>query len=161
MMLDRLTARTAMGLLVMLAAAPLAFALISQYGFGLWPCEMCHWQRWPYFAVLALGVMGWFIPSWTRLILGLAAIFFLANAGLAFFHVGVEQGWWQGVTACAGAGGGAQTIEELRQQLMNAPLIRCDEPTILFAGLSMAAGNMIYALAAAAFASILYAKVKP
>src|SRR3546814_20104899 len=23
-------------------------ALVSQYGFGLYPCEMCYWQRWPH-----------------------------------------------------------------------------------------------------------------
>src|SRR3546814_6094212 len=31
-------------------------ALVSQYGFGLYPCEMCYWQRWPHQAAALLAV---------------------------------------------------------------------------------------------------------
>ena len=37
-------------------AALLAGAYVSQYAFGLYPCEMCWWQRYPHFAALALAV---------------------------------------------------------------------------------------------------------
>jgi disulfide bond formation protein DsbB len=33
-----------------LPALLLAGAYVSEYGFGLYPCEMCWWQRWPHFA---------------------------------------------------------------------------------------------------------------
>ena len=39
-------------------ATPLALlggALGSQYLGGLYPCEMCHWQRWPHYAALPLA----------------------------------------------------------------------------------------------------------
>ena len=38
------------------AAAALAAALISQYGFDLQPCVLCIWQRWPYLAAILLGL---------------------------------------------------------------------------------------------------------
>ena len=34
-------------------AALLAGAYVSEYGFGLYPCEMCWWQRYAHFAALA------------------------------------------------------------------------------------------------------------
>ena len=32
-------------------------ALVSQYGFGLHPCEMCYWQRWPHQAAIVLALL--------------------------------------------------------------------------------------------------------
>ena len=32
-------------------------ALVSQYGFGLHPCEMCYWQRWPHQAAILLALL--------------------------------------------------------------------------------------------------------
>ena len=34
--------------------------------------------------------------------LWLLTLAFLATAGIALFHVGVEQKWWEGTTACTG-----------------------------------------------------------
>ena len=49
----RLAQRLALGVPALL----LAGAYVSQYGFGLFPCEMCWWQRWPHFAALALALV--------------------------------------------------------------------------------------------------------
>ena len=40
-------------------SALLGGALVSQYVGGLYPCEMCYWQRWPHGAaiLLALGAL--------------------------------------------------------------------------------------------------------
>ena len=42
--------------------ALLGGAYISQYGFGLYPCEMCWWQRYPHFAALVLAAIGLLQP---------------------------------------------------------------------------------------------------
>ena len=47
----------ARALAVLISAALLGGAYLSQYGFGLFPCEMCWWQRYPHFAALGLGLM--------------------------------------------------------------------------------------------------------
>ena len=65
--------------------------------------------------------------------------------GIAIFHVGVEQGWWQGTAACTGASTAGMTTEELTQAIMNAPVTRCDEPAFVFLGISMAGYDAIYA----------------
>ena len=44
--------RLARALALLLPAALLAGAWGSQLLGGLYPCEMCHWQRWPHYAAL-------------------------------------------------------------------------------------------------------------
>jgi len=126
-------------------AALLAGAYISQYGFGLFPCEMCWWQRWPHFVALGLAAIGFVAPP-RRLWIALAAFAVLVSGLIGGFHAGVEYGWWEGLTSCATAPrGGGDPLEAI----MNAPLIRCDmAPWALF-GVSLAGFNFLISTAGA------------
>lgn len=135
------------------AVAALAIAFAFQYGAGLRPCVLCVYQRYPYGVVIVLAAASLLVDGrWRALLLGLAAVALLVDAGIAGFHVGVEMGWWEGTTSCGG-GGGATTLEALKQQVMSAPLVRCDEVAWSFLGLSMAAWNGLFALALAGVAA--------
>jgi disulfide bond formation protein DsbB len=136
------------------ALAALCIAWLAQYGFGLAPCELCYWQRYGYWAAIALGVVAILQPARTsprRVALWLLTLAFVATAGIALFHVGVEQKWWQGFTSCTGQITAGMTAEELQQAIQNAPIVRCDEPAWTMFGLSMAGYDLLYALALAAF----------
>ena len=126
----------------------LASALASQYLGGLQPCELCLWQRWPWLAAAVLGVASTLLPGSARVLLALGAVALVVGAGIAGFHVGVEQGWWAGTSACGGAATPTD-IEALRRQLMAAPVVRCDAPALVVLGLSMAAWNGLVSLATA------------
>ena len=133
----------------------LGSALASQYLGGLAPCQLCHYQRWPYIAtiVLSLGALAAFRGLGARrVLLGLCGVLFLVGAGVAVYHVGVEQGWFQGPTSCSGAATEATTIEELRRQLLAAPIVRCDEVAWSMFGISMAGYNLIASLLLGGFA---------
>lgn len=151
-MIDSLLAPTRSGLLVALAAAgTLALVLIAQYGFGLPPCEMCHWQRWPHIAALVFGLGALLLPRWRAQLLGLAALSFAITGGIGVFHAGVEWKWWQGLTSCSSTTT-ASSLDALRAQLMAAPVVRCDEAAIRVLGLSMAGWNALWSAALAIFA---------
>lgn len=133
------------------AAAALAAALISQYGFGLQPCVLCVWQRWPYLAAILLGVAAVAVrrsPIARTGLTALAVAAILISGGIGAFHVGVEQGWWQGLAGC-GSVSATDDLATLRAQIMNAPIVRCDEVTFSVLGISMAGWNVLYALAVA------------
>jgi disulfide bond formation protein DsbB len=140
--------------LVMLAAggsaALLAAALVSQYGFGLWPCPLCLWQRWPHGAAILIGLAALAVPG--RLLPVLGALAALATAGIGLVHVGVEQGWWAGPAAClAGLGIGGLSPEALIDPTIAVPAApRCDEIAFRFAGLSMAGWNVLLSAGLAA-----------
>lgn len=134
-----------------LAAVTLGMAFLAQYGFGLAPCELCLWQRWPYGAAIAFAIAALALPRWRPALLALAGFSILASGGIAVFHVGVEEKWWQGLASCSGAPT-PNSIEALRAQLMAAPVVRCDEAAFRFLSLSMAGWNAIWSLVLGAFA---------
>lgn len=152
----RRSPRIAPALVAAASAAALAAALTAQYGFGLQPCELCIWQRWPYVAALVLGGAGALVPGLARWAVGLAGLAFLTGAGIAGFHAGVEYGWWEGLPGCAGEGlSGGVSMQDLESALAGAErVVPCDEPAFVVAGLSMAGWNFVLSLVLAA-ASLL------
>jgi disulfide bond formation protein DsbB len=131
---------------LLLALAPLAVALAAQYLGGLAPCPLCHWQRYPYVVAALLAAAGLFAAERpARLLVALAGLAILASAGIAAFHVGVEQKWWEGTAGCAGSiDFSGMTVEEMQQALEQTAPVRCDEPAWTFLGISMAGYNLIY-----------------
>ena len=78
-MLDTPYARAARWIVLLVPALLLGGAYLSQYAFGLFPCEMCWWQRWPHFAGLALALLAMLVPA-RRALTALAAIAILVSA---------------------------------------------------------------------------------
>jgi disulfide bond formation protein DsbB len=133
------------GLALTTATCLLVGALMFQYVGGLAPCALCIWQRWPHAAAIVLAAAAIALRSHMsslRMFTALAGISLLVTAGVGVFHVGVEQELWSGTVQC-GATGTAKTLEELRVQIMAAPVVRCtDVPWSMF-GVSMAGWNAI------------------
>jgi disulfide bond formation protein DsbB len=140
---------TARLIALLLPAALVGGAWIGQLFFGLVPCEMCHWQRWPHYAAIVLALLAFSVPGRiNRRALVVAAAIAIGISGLiGVYHAGVEYGWWEGVTACtASFTGGANDV---LAQIMNAPLVRCDVPQWTLFGISLAGFNAIFSLGGA------------
>ena len=151
---NRMTAARAIALLV--PASLLAGAYVSQYGFGLFPCEMCWWQRYAHFAALVPAVLAFVVGGSARLwLVRLAGVLLLVAALLGGYHAGVEYGWWQGVTTCATtAAAGGDPLEAI----LNAPIVRCDTAPWSLFGISLAGWNFLISGAAALAVLILSAQ---
>lgn len=127
----------------LIPAGLLAGALGSQYIGGLHPCEMCWWQRYPHFAAVPLALLAFFIgnPGIKRVLVALAALAILTSGLIGGFHAGVEYGWWPGLSTCSTVPTGS--ADEVMDQILNAPIIRCDvAPWDLF-GISLAGFNFL------------------
>jgi disulfide bond formation protein DsbB len=148
-------ARLARLLALLVPAGLLGGALGSQYLGGLHPCEMCYWQRWPHAAAILLAGAAFLLPGRMRLLTALAAIAIAVSGAIGVLHAGVELGWWEGLTRCTA--GGALTLD----QLMNVPLVRCDQVQWSLLGISMAGWNAILSLGAAAVIALLLARGRP
>lgn len=126
-------------------AAPallIAGAWYAQLVWGLFPCEMCHWQRWPHYAAILLAALAFFVrlqPLQMTLV-ALAGFAILTSGGIGAWHAGVEYGWWEGLTTCATAPSGSGNI---MLDIMRAPLARCDEAPWQLFGISLAGYNFI------------------
>ena len=159
--ISRLPVRVFLLLCAAISFLLLATALISQYGFGLHPCDLCIYQRIPYAIILVIALTGvLLVRSWrARYAIGVAcALLFLLDAGIAGYHTGVETGLFKGPSACSSDGKTGQTLEEMRAAIMNAPLVTCAQAMVYVLGLSMAAWNMIAAIAAFLASSFILCK---
>ncbi|WP_299692456.1 disulfide bond formation protein B [uncultured Tateyamaria sp.] len=142
---------TRRGLTALAAGGSLAL-LLGAFAFqhlgGLPPCKLCIWQRYPHAVAIVLGAVAVLIPA--PILLAAGALAALATAGVGGYHVGVEQGWWEGPTSCSAQGVSGVDAGALFDQIMAAPIVRCDDIAWQFAGLSMAGWNMVISLGLAA-----------
>jgi disulfide bond formation protein DsbB len=152
-----LSIRTAL-FLIAVGVLSLGAAFASQYIGGLQPCVLCIYQRYPYGVVIALGVLVLLAWQRTGIAAGLtlmAAIALFADAGIAAFHVGVEQHWWQGTNECSNLIDPSLSIEDLMKAMQEQPVVACDEVAWSLFGISMAGYNFLYATAAGLISAIL------
>ena len=132
----------------------LAGAYVSEYGFGLHPCEMCWWQRYPHFAAVGLALLSYVAPP-KRVWIALAGVAIVLSGLIGAFHAGVEYGWWEGLTTCATvSSGGGDPLEAI----MNAPLVRCDEVQWSLFGISLAGWNFLISTAGGLAVLVLLGK---
>jgi disulfide bond formation protein DsbB len=149
-------------------AATILGAYFFQYVLGIAPCPLCLEERIPYYVAvpLALVVAIAALRGAPRaLVVGgllLLVIATLINAGLGVYHAGVEWKFWEGPRDCSGPISNFGNAGTLLQQMETTSVVRCDEVSFRFLGLSLAGYNVLISLALAAIAlwGILAQKAK-
>ncbi|RBP15510.1 disulfide bond formation protein DsbB [Roseiarcus fermentans] len=141
------------GSLAVLAAAWTFQAL------GYAPCELCLAERNAFYAAAPLAALAAVSasrsrPGIARALFVLIALVFLANVALAFYHVGVEQHWWPGPTACTGALTGPVSAGDLMTSLNSVHVVNCDEVQLRLLGLSLAGWDVVASLGLALYAAL-------
>ena len=129
-----LSTRNATLVLGLASGAMIISAWTFQY-FGVPPCKMCYWQRYPHMAAFFIGVIGYAVQQRVFALFGAAAM--AITGGIGVFHSGVERGFWEGPTTCTSSGAAGLSSDELFDQIMNAPLVRCDEIAWQMLGFTM------------------------
>jgi disulfide bond formation protein DsbB len=149
-----LRSRLAGTAIAIVGAAILGTALAFQHIGGLVPCDLCYMQRYPFWVAIPAGLAAAYAPAGKAraALLAIAAAALTYGAGVAGFHTGVEQGWWEGLASCSSPRGVSNSLEELRARLLAAPVVRCDEPQWSLFGVTMAGYNFLFSGALAAFA---------
>ncbi|GAB4536604.1 MAG: disulfide bond formation protein B [Ruegeria sp.] len=132
--------------LILLAAAGSLGLLLGAWAFqyigGMAPCKMCIWQRYPHGAAIVIGALAFALPG-VRLLPLLGAAAAATTSGIGIYHAGVERGLWEGPSSCTSGSISGLSAEELMEQIMAAPLVRCDEIPWEMFGLSMAGWNAL------------------
>ena len=135
-------------LIVILAIISLTIisALIIQYWLGHEPCKLCLYERIPYFLSIPLIIKIIFIKKYEKITLLILFLVFMSSAVLAFYHFGIEQGFFSESLACT-SGELSKTFskEELLEQLKQNS-ISCKNVSLRILGLSLAAINTIFSL---------------
>lgn len=137
------------------SAGLLLGALGFQYLGDMPPCKLCYWQRYGHVGALLFGLAALALPLGP--VLWLAAAAAASSALIGAYHTGVERAWWEGPTSCSSQSIEGLSPDELMKQIMEAPLVRCDEVPWEMFGLSMASWNV---LASAVIVSLFVAAAR-
>ena len=120
--------------------------LIIQHWLGHEPCKLCLYERIPYFLSILLIIKIIFIEKYKKITLLILFLVFMCSTVLAFYHFGIEQGFFSESLACT-TGDLSKTLSkgELLQQLKQNS-IGCKNVSFRILGLSLAAINTIFSL---------------
>ena len=129
----------------------LVFAFIIERKLGHQPCRLCIYERIPYFLGILLIVKMFFFNNYERVTLLILSIVFITSLILAFYHFGIEQGFFKESMVCAADNlTKEQLIEQLKQNT-----ISCKDVSFTILGLSLAAINTIFSL----FLSVIFIRL--
>jgi disulfide bond formation protein DsbB len=132
-------------ILVIISSAIIS-ALIIQNWLGHEPCKLCLYQRIPYFLSILLIIKILFIKKYEKITLLILSLVFFSSATLAFYHFGIEQGFFSESLACKVEDLSKIISKELLLEQLKQNSISCKDVSFRIMGLSLAAINTIFSL---------------
>jgi len=121
-------------------------AFVIEYGLGHQPCNLCLYERIPYILSILLIIKILFFKKYEKITLFILFLIFIASAVLAFYHFGIEQGFFSESFVCkVGDLSGTLSKEQLLEQL-NKNSISCKDVSFRVLGLSLATINTILSI---------------
>ena len=117
-----------------------------EYKLGHQPCKLCFYERVPYFLSIFLILKILFIRGYEKITLLILSIVFVFSSVLAFYHFGIEQGFFKESLVCKTESLSENlSKKELLQQLKQNS-VSCKDVSFRILGLSLAAINTIFSL---------------
>ena len=130
-------------------------AFVIEYQFNYQPCKLCLYERIPYLLSIALIIKIFFIKKHQKITLLILSLIFFISSILAFYHFGIEQGFFKESSVCTTKDlSEALTKEEILEQL-NKNIISCKDVSFVIFGLSLATINTIFSVCL----SVIFAKL--
>jgi len=126
-------------------------ALGFQYIGGYVPCMLCLLERYAYYAAvpllfIALALTSGSYRGLAAILFFVVALAFLANAGLGVYHAGAEWKFWPGPETCGGGQSLSTSAGGLLNDIEGIKVMRCDEASFRFLGISFAGWNVVSSL---------------
>ena len=144
-------------LIIIFAVISLAIisALIIQYWLGHEPCKLCLYERVPYFLSILLLIKILLFKKNEKITLLILTLVFVGSSALAFYHFGIEQGFFSESLLCKAEDlskilSKEQLLEQLKQNNVS-----CKDVSFRILGLSLAAINTVFSL----FLSVIFIKL--
>ena len=121
-------------------------AFIIQYWLGHEPCKLCLYERIPYFLSILLIIKILFIKKYEKITLLILFLVFMSSTALAFYHFGIEQGFFSESFACKSQNLSETLSKERLLEQLKQNSISCKDVSFKILGLSLAAINTIFSL---------------
>ena len=124
----------------------LVSAFVIEYQLDHKPCKLCLYERIPYFLSMLLIIKMLFIKKYERATLLILFLIFIISAALAFYHFGIEEGFFNETLACTTGDLSKTLSKEELLELLKQHSISCKDVSFRILGLSLAAINTIFSL---------------
>ena len=124
----------------------LVSAYFIEYILGHQPCNLCLYERIPYFLAILITLINYKYNKLEKYLILLLAIIFLIATILSLYHLGIEQGFIQESMLCdLEKGANILDKDEILKQLQQKN-ISCKDVTFQIFGLSLTSYNIIISI---------------
>ena len=130
--------------ILILSLISLIFAYFVEYVMNIAPCPLCLYQRWPYFLLIILSILGLLFSGKRRIILKLFILIFFIASFLAGYHSGVERGVFKPSSLCEPTVKFSDDLStnDIKNMLYNKPIGTCTKAALKIGGFSMTEWNL-------------------
>ena len=135
--------KTTLNIILFISIIALVSAYFIEYVLGYKPCNLCLIERWPYLIATIFILTNLITNKIEKIILIILAIIFAAATILSFYHVGIEQGFFDESLVCISNNeinslNKEDIIKELQKEVVS-----CKNVEFTFFGLSLATINAV------------------
>ena len=121
-------------------------AMIVEHALGHQPCNLCLYERIPYIFSAILIVKIFIFKKYEKIILFILFLVFLVSVVLAFYHFGIEQGFFNESLVCNIENQTSASSKEQLLKELSKNIISCKDVSFRILGLSLAAINTILSI---------------
>ena len=121
-------------------------AYFIEYGLGHKPCALCLYQRYPYFVSIFLVLNILIFKKYIKFSFLILALVSLLGSIIAFYHFGIEQGFFIESLVCDAKNLSQNLSKEDILNQLTKNNISCKTVTFRVFGLSLATINTIFSL---------------
>ena len=126
--------------------ASLITVFIIEYVLGHQACQLCIYERIPYILSIFLILEIMFFKRNIKITLLLLSLTFFFSAILAFYHFGIEQGFFVESTVCKSKNFSETLSKEMLLEQLKQNNVSCKDVSFKFLGFSLASINIIFSL---------------
>ena len=138
---------TVLKIVFFLISLSLISAFVIEYGLGHEPCKLCLYQRYPYYLSIVLLTSIFVLKKNVKIHLLVLSVVSLLGSIVAFYHFGIEQGFFNESVVCETQNiNGNLSKEDILKQLKKNT-VSCKEVTFRVFGLSLASINTVFSFA--------------
>ncbi|WP_408872384.1 disulfide bond formation protein B [Gluconobacter roseus] len=122
------------GLYVLAGAVALGVVWFAEHWLQLAPCELCLWERRPWWVLIGLGIITIVLPKrYARYGVFLGILCLMTSIGLAVLHAGVEHKFWPSpAPECRAPVFHGGNFKDWMSTMPARPNKPCDSPDYLF-----------------------------
>ena len=131
--------------LAIIYSSILVSAYFIQYVLNVPPCQLCYYQRYPYYFATIVIVLAFFKKINLKQVFILLLFTSFVSASLSFYHIGIEQSFFDELGSCT-SDTKSNNTENLLKELQKQPVISCKNISFQIFGLSLATINFILSI---------------